>query len=73
MKEVGNFTRVTPQQRLEAMKNFLKRITEDPAAKTVLADWGLQVSENPISLDGRILPAPMMHFGGGRKEQVGPR
>lgn len=73
MKEVGNFTRVTPPQRLDAMRNFLKRIVENDVAKAILSDWGLKISSDPISLDARLLPPPMMFFGQNQREAVGPR
>ena len=73
MSEVARYTRITPQQRQDDMNNFLRRVRGNEAAKAILSQWGLSVKEEPVRLTGRLLPSPVMHFGQGQRETVGPR
>jgi len=70
MKEVGNYTRATPQARIDGMREFLKRIHESEEASKVLSDWGLSLSHNAITLAGRLLEKPTLHFGAGQSERL---
>ena len=70
MKEVGNFTRSTPQARVEGMRSFMKRIEENAEAKKILSDWGLSLAPGAIALQGRMLERPILHFGGGQTERL---
>jgi len=61
MKDLGDVTRVKPQQRQEAILKFIKRIKATPEAYAHLQEWNLDVSPGPepatVTLQGRILPA----------------
>ena len=70
MKEVGNFTRSTPQARVDGMRSFMKRIEENAEAKKILSDWGLSLAPGAIALKGRMLERPILHFGGGQTERL---
>lgn len=63
MKDVGQYTRVTPSQRENAMKIFIKNVQNSPAAKQVLADWGMSLDLESLQLEGRILPSETLFFG----------
>jgi len=70
MKEVGNFTRSSPQARIDGMRSFMTRIEENEEARKVLSDWGLSLAPNPITLQGRLLEKPTLHFGAGQSERL---
>ena len=70
MKEVGNFTRSTPQARVDGMQSFMKRIEENEEAKKILSDWGLSLAPHAITLNGRMLERPTLHFGAGQSERL---
>ena len=70
MKEVGNFTRSTPQARVDGMRSFMDRIEENVEAKKILSDWGLSLAPRAITLQGRMLERPTLHFGSGQTERL---
>ncbi len=70
MTEVAKFTRVTPEGRCHAMKNFVARINECPDALRILADWGIKLAPHPFNSSGRVLEPPVLHFGHGQKEML---
>ena len=72
MKEVGNFTRLSPPQRQEALKSFIKRVTTNQDAYQFLRDWGLKLSQNTVLTQGRTLDPETILFGRNYKEVVRP-
>ena len=70
MKEVGNFTRATPQARIDGMRTFMDRIEENADARKILSDWGLSLAPKAITLQGRLLEKPTLHFGNGQSERL---
>jgi len=70
MKEVGNYTRSTPQARVDGMGSFMDRIEENAEAKKILSDWGLSLAPRAITLQGRMLERPTLHFGSGQTERL---
>lgn len=73
MKDVAAITRVTPQARFEAIGKFIKRVKENPEAYKLLTDWGLQIADKPMSLQGRVLEPETLIFGRGKQERVNPK
>ena len=70
MKEVGNFTKCTPEQRLASMTNFVSRVRENEEARTLMANWGLRMNGKPFQMSTRVLPPETLHFGRNHKEPV---
>ena len=73
MKEVSNYTRVSPTNRKAAMANFVSRVMADPSAKQMLENWGLKLSADPIVLEARVLTPEKIVFGRNYSEMVGPK
>ena len=73
MKDVATITRVTPQARFDAIAKFIRRVKENPEAYKLLTDWGLQIADKPMSLQGRVLEPETLIFGRGRQERVNPK
>ncbi|CAH0561242.1 unnamed protein product [Brassicogethes aeneus] len=64
MKDVAQYTRVTPAQRLMALKTYLKNIRESEKAQQVLSEWGLRLGSGTIDTYGRQLDNELIYFGG---------
>merc|ERR1719412_2618667 len=73
MKELGNYTRLTPPQRQDALNNYLKRATENKEAYANLRNWGLTLQKDTLNLKGRILDPEFIIFGNRYREQVNPK
>jgi len=71
MKEVSNFTRLSPAKRTESIRKFVVSVNENPSAKAHLSDWGLQLSPVTLAMQGRQLQPETLFFGGNRKESAG--
>ncbi|XP_022914528.2 piwi-like protein Ago3 [Onthophagus taurus] len=63
MKDVAMYTRITPQQRMEAMRKYQKNVAESEQAQKILADWGLKLKSANIDLNARILNNEVIVFG----------
>ncbi|XP_060067150.1 piwi-like protein 1 [Ylistrum balloti] len=56
MKDIACHTRVTPNQRNLTMKKFIDSVNGNPDAKKELSNWGLELMNDTLSMDGRLLP-----------------
>nr|CAH7766461.1 unnamed protein product [Callosobruchus chinensis] len=63
MKDVAQYTRVTPNQRINALRTYLENIRKSQEAQKVLSDWGLVIADKPIHLHARQLDNEMIYFG----------
>jgi len=63
MKDVAQFTRVTPMQRLEALKKFVKNVNDSAEASALLLNWGLELAPESVQLSGRHLTAEKLLLG----------
>ncbi|KAF2880626.1 hypothetical protein ILUMI_25545 [Ignelater luminosus] len=70
MKDVAMYTRVTPNQRMCALKNYLNNIEKTPKAKEVLNDWGLKLENATVDLLARVLDPETILFGNGVRSQL---
>lgn len=70
MKDVAMFTRVTPNQRVSALKSFLDNIRRNAEAKQMLADWGLKVADAAADVMARVIDPETVAFGGDVKAKV---
>ncbi|XP_023340346.1 protein argonaute-3 isoform X2 [Eurytemora carolleeae] len=70
MKDVALFTKVSPDQRQQALKKFLKKVNDNPEASQILNDWGLALDTEPIRMKGRILDPEKLVMGKGSKFTV---
>lgn len=71
MRDIAAHTRVTPNQRLHALKQFSQNVENTPKAKELLSNWGLRLEANPISLTGRTLAEETIEFGKNNKAKAG--
>lgn len=67
MKDVAEYTRVTPAQRMNALRTYLKNVANSAEAQQILGNWGLKLDENTINLEGRLLGNETILFGDGQE------
>jgi len=70
MKEVGNFTRLSPKDRQDKINTYIRRVRENPEAKAHLEDWGFELCPYTIPLEARQLEPETIVFGAGQRERV---
>lgn len=63
MKDIAHYTRVTPNQRVAALRKYLENVQNSPEAQKVLASWGLRIGNDNILLSGRQLENEIIYFG----------
>ncbi|KAF5284570.1 hypothetical protein FQR65_LT02396 [Abscondita terminalis] len=68
MKDVSMYTRVTPNQRSNALRTFLDNIDNTPAAKQILSNWGLTIDNGTMDLLARVLQPELILFGDGVRD-----
>lgn len=62
MKDIANYTRITPSQRNFSFKKFLTNIRNNSHAQEILQEWGLNIAEHPLETEARILPSEKIFF-----------
>lgn len=65
MKDVAAYTRVTPNQRMFALRTYLSNVKKSEEAQRVLAGWGLKIVDGTSNIPARVLPQEAVFFGGG--------
>jgi aubergine-like protein len=63
MKDVAVHTRVTPEQRQNSLKKFLKNVSGNPECMELLGQWGLRLEAEPIGVSGRTLDSEKLLMG----------
>lgn len=72
MRDIATHTRVTPNQRIAAMKKFCQNVKENEKACSLLSNWGLALDDHPIKLNARNLGDEKIIFGNGKTVSAGP-
>jgi len=65
MKDVAQFTRVTPNQRQQALKKFIDNVNNSAEASSILLNWGLKLAPTSVQLAGRIINPEKLLLGKG--------
>ena len=73
MKDVGQHTRLTPDQRENFLQKFLRNVNEKEEIRSILSGWGYKLDTCSIQLEARLMPREELLFGGGQKELVNPQ
>ncbi|XP_039273647.1 piwi-like protein 1 [Styela clava] len=63
MKALAEHTKQGPTKRVQALSNFIKRISGNKEVTEHLNRWGLRFDNDLISLQGRTLPPEKIMFG----------
>ncbi|KAM8866343.1 piwi-like protein 1 isoform 1-T2 [Synchiropus picturatus] len=56
MKDLGQYTRLGPEQRLGRLNNFINAIQMNPEAQAELDKWGLRFDTELLQMQARVLP-----------------
>lgn len=71
MRDVATFTRITPNQRVQGLQKFCKRVNEEPRAAEILHNWGLRLESQPVRLEVRQLEEERVIFAKGKSFPTG--
>ncbi|KAJ8911083.1 hypothetical protein NQ315_000543, partial [Exocentrus adspersus] len=69
MKDVAQYTRVTPNQRMAALRTYLSNVNKSEKAQQILNEWGLKIAANTLDMQGRQLDSETICFGGNKTYQ----
>lgn len=72
MRDVASITRITPNQRDYELKQYCKRVNEEPKTRQMLADWGLRLMDCGVGLEVRQLNEESVEFANNKSFRVGP-
>lgn len=64
MKDMANATKKEPHMRLEESAGLIKAIKSSPTANSEVVNWKADISIEPASTTGRVLPAGSIMLGG---------
>lgn len=71
MKDLGDYTRLSPEKRYESLMKYIDVITKNEKAHSVLTDWGIRMDRNIVApLQGRVLNPETLYFGNNYHEVV---
>lgn len=70
-RDVASVTRITPNQRVQALEKYCARVNSMPETKQILANWGLSLDEKPLSLQARQMDEEKVFFGRGKSFPAG--
>jgi len=62
MKDISNHTRVIPATRGLELENFISEIRKNQEVKKELEQWGMSLSANMLSVEGRIFDTEKVFF-----------
>lgn len=63
MRDIAAFTRVSPNQRLNSMRQFCRNVNENKEAREILEVWGLVLDMEPLLMKGRCMAEETVKFG----------
>lgn len=66
MRDIASIARVSPNQRIDAMRKFIDNVKKTKDARALLDGWGLELDENLVELQARILGPESIRIGQGR-------
>lgn len=72
MKDVGTFTRISPNQRANELVQFCRRVNENVETRQLLANWGLTLMDNAVGLDARQMAEERVIFAKDKSFSAGP-
>nr|XP_029711242.1 protein argonaute-3-like [Aedes albopictus]XP_029711247.1 protein argonaute-3-like [Aedes albopictus]XP_029711472.1 protein argonaute-3 [Aedes albopictus] len=64
MRDIAAFTRVSPNQRLNSMRQFCQNVNENKEAREILEVWGLTLDMNALVMKGRCFKEEQVNFSG---------
>jgi aubergine-like protein len=71
MKDVGDQTRMAPERRMDSLRKWIHRVKDTPEAYEQFTKWGLELSDDVLDLNGRLLNQEMILWGSGNPVSAG--
>lgn len=71
MRDIATFTRITPNQRVQALEKFCIRVNNNPDARELLNGWGLSLDEKPMPVFARQLSEEKIYFAKNKEFSAG--
>lgn len=68
MKDVSQVTQISPEHRVNVAHRFIEEVKKNEVAKNLLANWGLNLDDSVVALEGRVLDPEIILFGGGKSQ-----
>lgn len=62
MREIATFTRVTPNQRIDALNKFIRNVKNSKEASAILSSWGLTLNSGCEVVQGRQMDEEKIQF-----------
>jgi PAZ domain./Piwi domain. len=63
MKSIASFTRVDPNQKLQAISKYINNVNNNKETSELLKGWGLTLNKSMETLNARILPVEKIYMG----------
>ncbi len=63
MRELSNVTRQDPSKRQTEVREFVRTVLSNPEALAHLTTWGIGLTDEPLPVPARILPAEKLNCG----------
>lgn len=73
MRDIATITRVTPNQRMAALRKYCAEVAGNEKTREVLQGWGLRLAPEPLQMEARQLDEEEVQFAGQRKFRAGPQ
>ncbi|XP_030750694.1 piwi-like protein Siwi [Sitophilus oryzae] len=73
MKALGEHTRVNPSGRMKKLREFSQRLLQCPKAVEELKRWDLQLAQDIVEFNGRVLPQESVYIGKSQAIPSGPK
>lgn len=62
MKDIASYTRITPNQRVNSLRTFIRNVNSNADVKNMLSMWGLTMDSDILSLSARQIEEQMINF-----------
>lgn len=73
MRDIASITRVTPNQRMAALRKYCAELNANAETRSLLEGWGLRLAEEPLQLRARQLDVEEVIFGRAVQHSAGPQ
>lgn len=71
MRDIATYTRISPNQRVEALSQYCSRVNSTVETREILSNWGLSLEENPVKLEIRQLEEENIFFAKNKSFSAG--
>ncbi|TPX32738.1 hypothetical protein SmJEL517_g04218 [Synchytrium microbalum] len=73
LAEMIKVTSTTPDDRLRRIVDGDRALHANPKVASFLKEWGLQIEDKMLQIEGRVIETPNLTVGAGQRGQISPR